>query len=55
MQPKNTDGLTIAQRKEIAEIEKRRAPLQAQQSTTRDTDAPDKAPNEAPDSPGAQQ
>ncbi len=30
-QPKNTDGLTIAQRKEIAEIEKRRAPLQAQQ------------------------
>ena len=32
-QPKNTDGLTIAQRKEIAEIEARRAPLQAQQNT----------------------
>ena len=31
-QPKNTDGLTIAQRKEIAEIEARRAPLQAQQN-----------------------
>jgi len=28
IQPKNTDGLTIAQRKEIAEIEARRAPLQ---------------------------
>lgn len=27
-QPKNTEGLTIAQRKEIAEIEARRAPLQ---------------------------
>ena len=27
-EPKNTDGLTIAQRKEIAEIEARRAPLQ---------------------------
>ena len=31
-QPKNTDGLTIAQRKEIAEIEARRGPLQAQQT-----------------------
>ncbi len=33
VQPKNTDGLTIAQRKEIAEIEARRAPLQAEQQT----------------------
>jgi len=32
VQPKNTDGLTVAQRKEIAEIEARRAPLQAQQT-----------------------
>ena len=32
VQPKNTDGLTVAQRKEIAEIETRRAPLQAQQT-----------------------
>ena len=32
VQPKNTDGLTIAQRKEIAEIEARRAPLQAPQT-----------------------
>jgi electron transport complex protein RnfC len=31
-QPKNTDGLTVAQRKEIAEIEARRAPLQAQET-----------------------
>ena len=31
-EPKNTDGLTIAQRKEIAEIEARRAPLQPQQT-----------------------
>ena len=47
VQPKNTEGLTIAQRKEIAEIEARRAPLQAQQST---------APNaEAVDSQGGQQ
>ncbi|WP_301101540.1 electron transport complex subunit RsxC [Propionivibrio sp.] len=30
VQPRNTDGLTIAQRKEIAEIEARRAPLQEQ-------------------------
>jgi electron transport complex protein RnfC len=30
VQPKNTDGLTVAQRKEIAEIEARRAPLQGQ-------------------------
>ena len=29
-EPKNTDGLTIAQRKEIAGIEARRAPLQAE-------------------------
>jgi electron transport complex protein RnfC len=34
VQPKNTDGLTIAQRKEIAEIEARRAPLQAQQTAS---------------------
>lgn len=33
VEPKNTDGLTVAQRKEIAEIEARRAPLQAQQTT----------------------
>jgi len=32
VQPKNTDGLTIAQRKEIAEIEARRAPLQTLQT-----------------------
>jgi electron transport complex protein RnfC len=31
-EPKNTDGLTIAQRNEIAEIEARRAPLQAAQA-----------------------
>ncbi len=30
VQPKNTDGLTVAQRKEIAEIEARRMPLQEQ-------------------------
>ena len=33
VQPKNTDGLTLAQRKEIAEIEARRAPLQEEQQT----------------------
>ncbi len=33
-QPKNTEGLTIAQRKEIAEIEARRAPLQAETQQT---------------------
>ncbi len=32
VQPKNTDGLSVAQRKEIAEIEARRAPIQAQQT-----------------------
>jgi electron transport complex protein RnfC len=32
-EPKNTDGLTIAQRKEIAEIEARRAPLLASEQT----------------------
>lgn len=32
VEPRNTDGLTIAQRKEIAEIEARRAPLQTQQT-----------------------
>ncbi|MFZ2854966.1 MAG: electron transport complex subunit RsxC [Rhodocyclaceae bacterium] len=31
-EPKNTDGLTIAQRKEIAEIEARRAPMHAVQA-----------------------
>ena len=31
VQPKNTDGLTLAQRKEIAGIEARRAPLQAEE------------------------
>jgi electron transport complex protein RnfC len=30
VQPKNTEGLTVAQRKEIAEIEARRLPLQEQ-------------------------
>ena len=45
VQPKNTDGLTVAQRKEIAEIEARRAPLQAEQST---------APAQAPDAGGQQ-
>ncbi len=34
VQPKNTDGLTVAQRKEIAEIEARRAPIQAQQTAS---------------------
>ena len=34
VQAKNTDGLTVAQRKEIAEIEARRAPLQAEQATS---------------------
>jgi len=40
-QPKNTEGLTIAQRKEIAEIEARRAPLQVPQTAldTEDTEA----------------
>ena len=33
VQPKNTDGLTLAQRKEIAGIEARRAPLQAEEYT----------------------
>ena len=28
VQPKNTDGLTVAQRKEIAEIEARRSALE---------------------------
>ena len=31
VQPKNTEGLTVAQRKEIAEIEARRAPLQTEE------------------------
>ena len=39
VQPKNTEGLTIAQRKEIAEIEARRAPLQAQQDPTSGSNA----------------
>ena len=39
VQAKNTDGLTVAQRKEIAEIEARRAPLQAEQAA-----APAQAP-----------
>ena len=33
-QPKNVDGLTVAQRKEIAEIEARRAPLQAPETAS---------------------
>ena len=33
-QPKNVDGLSIAQRKEIAEIEARRGPLQVQQTAS---------------------
>ncbi len=39
VQPKNTGGLTVAQRKEIAEIEARRVPLQAQKTSfdTEDT------------------
>ncbi len=40
-QPKNTAGLTVAQRKEIAEIEARRAPLLAQQQTTDRVKTPD--------------
>ena len=47
--PKNTEGLTIAQRKEIAEIESRRAPLQAQQTAV-DADGP-----ETPKVPGGDQ
>ena len=47
VQPKNTDGLTVAQRKEIAEIEARRAPLLAQQPTADNV--------QTPDSPGDQQ
>ena len=40
VQPKNTDELTIAQRKEIAKIDARRVPLQAEQrpSNTGDTE-----------------
>ncbi len=37
-QPKNTDGLTVAQRKEIAEIEARRVPLQPEQQTAFDAE-----------------
>jgi len=33
VEPKNTDGLSGAQRKEVAEIEARRAPLQAEQAS----------------------
>jgi electron transport complex protein RnfC len=39
-EPKNTDGLTIAQRKEIAEIEARRAPLQEQTDPNAERAAP---------------
>ena len=42
-QPKNLDSLTVAQRKEIAEIEKRRAPLQAQQPAADSTEKQDTA------------
>jgi len=49
VQPKNTDTLTVAQRKEIAEIEARRAPLQAQQATTHTE------PGEKQDAQGEQQ
>jgi len=47
-EPKNTDGLTVAQRKEIAEIEARRAPQMAEQ-TTPDTEisAKQKTPGNA--------
>lgn len=38
VQPQNTDNLTVAQRKEIAEIEMRRAPLQAQQDPVAKTE-----------------
>ena len=38
VQPQNTDNLTVAQRKEIAEIETRRAPLQAQQDPVAKTE-----------------
>jgi electron transport complex protein RnfC len=37
-EPKNTDGLTIAQRKEIAEIEARRAPLATIEQTALDAE-----------------
>lgn len=37
VQPRNTDGLTVAQRKEIAEIEARRRPLQAEQQSSPST------------------
>ena len=49
VKPKNTDALTVAQRKEIAEIEARRAPLQEQQATSNTGNAG------AQNSPGAQQ
>ncbi len=46
VQPKNTDELTVAQKKEIADIEARRAPLQAEQSRTEpQTTAAQEAPN----------
>ncbi|MBI4740783.1 MAG: electron transport complex subunit RsxC [Betaproteobacteria bacterium] len=46
-QPKNTDELTVAQKKEIADIEARRAPLQAEQSRTEpQTTAAQEAPNQ---------
>ena len=38
VQPQNTDNLTVAQRKEIAEIEMRHAPLQAQQDPVAKTE-----------------
>lgn len=38
VQPQNTDNLTVAQRKEIAEIETRRAPVQAQQDAIAKTE-----------------
>ena len=41
VQPQNTDNLTVAQRKEIAEIEMRRAPLQAQQDPVAKTEGTD--------------
>ena len=43
VQPKNTEGLTIAQRKEIAAIEARRVPLQ-QQSAPKEEDAESNTP-----------
>ena len=47
VQPKNTDGLSVAQRKEIAEIEARRAPLQEQTASNAEFAEAQRAQREA--------